>query len=139
MALVAEEDAATLRAPAGADLARRVTALVNQTLAEDGVPPLSVDAVLDAIDRGQAQGGASGASAGSGDSGSAPALCAQRPQPPALSASAGRFWVLDPIDGTKGFVRGAQYAVALGLLEDGQASDARACATAGGAPAHPRE
>ena len=28
--------------------------------------------------------------------------------------------MLDPIDGTKGFVRGAQYAVALGLLEDGK-------------------
>ena len=32
----------------------------------------------------------------------------------------GRFWVLDPIDGTKGFLRGAQYAIALGLMEDGK-------------------
>ena len=32
----------------------------------------------------------------------------------------GRFWVLDPIDGTKGFLRGAQYAIALGLMEDGE-------------------
>jgi 3'(2'), 5'-bisphosphate nucleotidase len=31
-----------------------------------------------------------------------------------------RFWVLDPVDGTKGFLRGEQYAVALGLIEDGQ-------------------
>jgi HAL2 family 3'(2'),5'-bisphosphate nucleotidase len=31
-----------------------------------------------------------------------------------------RFWVLDPIDGTKGFLRGDQYAVALALVEDGQ-------------------
>lgn len=31
----------------------------------------------------------------------------------------GRFWVLDPIDGTKGFLRGQQYAVALALVEDG--------------------
>jgi HAL2 family 3'(2'),5'-bisphosphate nucleotidase len=30
-----------------------------------------------------------------------------------------RFWVLDPIDGTKGFLRGNQYAVALALVEDG--------------------
>ena len=29
-------------------------------------------------------------------------------------------WVLDPIDGTKGFLRGDQYAVALGLIEDGE-------------------
>ena len=32
----------------------------------------------------------------------------------------GKFWVLDPIDGTKGFLRGDQYAIALGLIVDGQ-------------------
>ncbi|KAK4147428.1 uncharacterized protein C8A04DRAFT_9151 [Dichotomopilus funicola] len=31
----------------------------------------------------------------------------------------GRVWTLDPIDGTKGFLRGGQYALALALLEDG--------------------
>jgi 3'(2'), 5'-bisphosphate nucleotidase len=31
-----------------------------------------------------------------------------------------RFWTLDPIDGTKGFLRGAQYAIALGLIEEGR-------------------
>lgn len=31
-----------------------------------------------------------------------------------------RFWVLDPIDGTKGFLRGGQYVVALALIENGQ-------------------
>jgi len=31
-----------------------------------------------------------------------------------------RFWTLDPIDGTKGFLRGDQYAVALALVEEGQ-------------------
>lgn len=30
----------------------------------------------------------------------------------------GRFWTVDPIDGTKGFLRGQQYAVALARLED---------------------
>jgi 3'(2'), 5'-bisphosphate nucleotidase len=30
----------------------------------------------------------------------------------------GRFWTLDPIDGTKGFLRGEQYAVALALVEN---------------------
>ena len=30
-----------------------------------------------------------------------------------------QFWVLDPIDGTKGFLRGDQYALALALVEDG--------------------
>lgn len=33
---------------------------------------------------------------------------------------AARFWTLDPVDGTKGFLRGEQYAVALALIEDGQ-------------------
>lgn len=32
----------------------------------------------------------------------------------------GRYWTLDPIDGTKGYLRGGQYAVALALIEDGQ-------------------
>jgi 3'(2'), 5'-bisphosphate nucleotidase len=31
-----------------------------------------------------------------------------------------RFWTLDPIDGTKGFLRGQQYAVALALILDGE-------------------
>jgi 3'(2'), 5'-bisphosphate nucleotidase len=31
----------------------------------------------------------------------------------------GRFFTLDPIDGTKGFLRGGQYAIALALIEDG--------------------
>jgi 3'(2'), 5'-bisphosphate nucleotidase len=30
-----------------------------------------------------------------------------------------RYWTLDPIDGTKGFLRGDQYAVALALVEEG--------------------
>ena len=36
-------------------------------------------------------------------------------------ASEGRdvFWSLDPIDGTKGFLRGQQFAIALGLVEHG--------------------
>lgn len=33
---------------------------------------------------------------------------------------ADRFWTLDPIDGTKGFLRGDQFAVALALLEGGE-------------------
>lgn len=37
------------------------------------------------------------------------------------------FWTLDPIDGTKGFLRGEQYAVALALVVDGKP----VCATLG--------
>ena len=31
-----------------------------------------------------------------------------------------RFWTVDPIDGTKGFLRGEQYAVALALIENNE-------------------
>ncbi|NES19427.1 MAG: 3'(2'),5'-bisphosphate nucleotidase [Symploca sp. SIO3E6] len=31
-----------------------------------------------------------------------------------------RYWTLDPIDGTKGYVRGDQYAIALALVEEGE-------------------
>ena len=58
---------------------------------ETVTPGLSEDAVLAAIDRGTYAGGATG-----------------------------RFWCLDPIDGTKGFLRLDQYAVALGLIQDGE-------------------
>jgi 3'(2'), 5'-bisphosphate nucleotidase len=37
-----------------------------------------------------------------------------------VGGAGGRFWTLDPIDGTKGFLRGEQYAIALALIEDGQ-------------------
>jgi 3'(2'), 5'-bisphosphate nucleotidase len=38
----------------------------------------------------------------------------------AAHADGPRYWTLDPIDGTKGFLRGEQYAVALGLIEQGE-------------------
>lgn len=31
-----------------------------------------------------------------------------------------RFWVLDPIDGTRGFIKKEQYAIALALIENGE-------------------
>ncbi|KAI5964547.1 MET22 [Candida theae] len=34
--------------------------------------------------------------------------------------SKGRFWALDPIDGTKGFLRGDQFAVCLALIDQGK-------------------
>jgi len=54
------------------------------------VPGAAATQVLDWIDRAQDQGGRH------------------------------RVWTLDPIDGTKGFLRGEQYAVALALLEEGE-------------------
>lgn len=37
-----------------------------------------------------------------------------------LDGVAPRFWTLDPVDGTKGFLRGGQYAIALALVVDGE-------------------
>jgi len=88
--LVAEENAAEMRLDSGADLRARVTAVVNETLLGYVRAPLSEIEVMDAIDRGTSNGGATGS-----------------------------FWILDPIDGTKGFINGRQYAIALALMEDG--------------------
>lgn len=54
-------------------------------------PQATEDDVLEAIDSGDYAGGANGC-----------------------------FWTLDPIDGTKGFLRGGQFALALALVEDGE-------------------
>ncbi len=35
------------------------------------------------------------------------------------AAGANSFWVLDPLDGTKGFLRGGQYAISLGHVNNG--------------------
>ncbi|MGE3773148.1 MAG: 3'(2'),5'-bisphosphate nucleotidase [Gammaproteobacteria bacterium] len=39
---------------------------------------------------------------------------------PVTAADVRRYWTLDPVDGTKGFLRGGQYAVSLALIEDGE-------------------
>jgi 3'(2'), 5'-bisphosphate nucleotidase len=90
--LVAEEDSSALRESAFLD---HVTAFVKP-LTRVATP----QAVCEWIDRGWA---------GVGGAGHGPA--------PMTS----RYWLLDPIDGTKGFLRGGQYAVALALMVDGQA------------------
>jgi HAL2 family 3'(2'),5'-bisphosphate nucleotidase len=82
--LVAEEDAAALRTPAGNPTLIQVTDFVSRFFSR-----ITSQAVCEAIDRGTA-------------------------------APAQRFWTLDPVDGTKGFLRGGQYAVALALIVDGQ-------------------
>ncbi|XP_059317397.1 SAL1 phosphatase-like [Lycium ferocissimum] len=92
--LVAEEDSGDLRKEEGKETLQRIMKLVNETLASDGTygnAPLSEEDVLAAIDSGRSEGGPSG-----------------------------QHWVLDPIDGTKGFLRGDQYAIALGLLDEGK-------------------
>ena len=67
-------------------------ALIAQVAAFAGAEAPGADAasVLDWIDRGGADGGSE------------------------------RYWALDPVDGTKGFLRGEQFAVALALVEAGE-------------------
>ncbi|KAM7513844.1 hypothetical protein LguiA_003427 [Lonicera macranthoides] len=92
--LVAEEDSGDLCKEEGQETLQRITKLVNDIIASDGtygVSPLSKEDVISAIDSGKSEGGPHG-----------------------------RHWVLDPIDGTKGFLRGDQYAIALGLLDEGK-------------------
>jgi 3'(2'), 5'-bisphosphate nucleotidase len=49
-----------------------------------------------------------------------------------------RFWALDPIDGTKGFLRGDQYVVTLALLEAGRVVVAAVAAPMLGVDLQPR-
>lgn len=93
--VVGEEEASSLRE--NKKLREQIWALVEGARLSDagaekalGGPIESVDAMLDAIDAGNSSGG-----------------------------SKGRIWALDPIDGTKGFLRGGQYAVCLALMVDG--------------------
>lgn len=98
VSIVAEEDVQTLSKPEAASLLSAVVNTVNECLAE--APKyglqcpkkvLGTSQILEAISRCNSTGGPTG-----------------------------RHWVLDPVDGTLGFVRGDQYAVALGLIEDGK-------------------
>lgn len=41
-------------------------------------------------------------------------------QAKSVGGATGRFWTLDPIDGTKGFIQQGQYAIALALIEEGR-------------------
>lgn len=93
--IVAEEEASSLRA--NENLRSQIWSLVKEARLDDeeaqsvlGGPVGSESEMLTAIDAGKSAGGAKG-----------------------------RIWALDPIDGTKGFLRGGQYAVCLALMVDG--------------------
>jgi 3'(2'), 5'-bisphosphate nucleotidase len=95
-AVVGEEEASSLRD--NIKLRDEIWTLVQRAKLEDpsaesvlGGPVKSVDAMLNALDAGRSAGG-----------------------------NKGRIWALDPIDGTKGFLRGGQYAVCLALMVDGE-------------------
>merc|ERR1712000_690163 len=93
--VVGEEEASTVRDDQ--KLRDQIWGLVDGAKLNDseaekvlGGPIESLDAMLGAIDAGNSAGG-----------------------------NKGRIWALDPIDGTKGFLRGGQYAVCLALMVDG--------------------
>ncbi|KDP38930.1 hypothetical protein JCGZ_00687 [Jatropha curcas] len=95
--IIAEEDVNTLSEADSAGLLTPVTNTVNEILAEASKygfqspkEALGGAQILEAISRCNSTGGPTG-----------------------------RHWVLDPVDGTLGFVRGDQYAIALALIEEG--------------------
>nr|GMC72523.1 PAP-specific phosphatase HAL2-like [Ipomoea batatas] len=98
VSIVAEEDVQTLSKSESAGILDKVISTVNECLAEapryglkgPGVA-LERSQVLEAISRCNSSGG-----------------------------PVGRHWVLDPVDGTLGFVRRDQYAVALALVDNGE-------------------
>ncbi|CAK9325162.1 unnamed protein product [Citrullus colocynthis] len=98
ISIVAEEDVQTLSTPDSRSLLSAVVKTVNECLTEapkyglqSPAGELGTCEILEAISRCNSTGGPTG-----------------------------RHWVLDPVDGTLGFVRGDQYAVALALIENGK-------------------
>ncbi|MGP1347184.1 MAG: 3'(2'),5'-bisphosphate nucleotidase [Phycisphaerales bacterium] len=85
--IVGEESADDLRAQLAAGDTRQADAVLNAV--HRVLPDLDLDTILDAIDAGNSQ------------------------TPPHHHP----FWTLDPIDGTKGFLRAGQYAVSLAWIE----------------------
>ena len=114
--LVAEEDSRSLRRAEEAETLGQVGHFLGRFLQPGGADRaetahISAERICGWIDRG---GGTPWT--GSGRSEGDPSLDGRGgDNPPAR-----RFWTLDPIDGTKGFLRGDQYAVALALIVDGQ-------------------
>lgn len=100
LVLVGEESAAFLRDPAHA---AHLEATLD-VLKAGAWPDVTAESLCAAIDCGTAEPPAPRSLAPAGDSG----------------ASEAGFFTLDPIDGTKGFLRGGQYAVALAYIRSGR-------------------
>jgi 3'(2'), 5'-bisphosphate nucleotidase len=91
--VIAEEDSSELRLAGNAPVLDQVVTHVSATGGPaflGAVPPVSREDVCRWVDHG------------------------------GTSTYCERFWTLDPIDGTKGFLRGHQYAVALALIVNGE-------------------
>jgi 3'(2'), 5'-bisphosphate nucleotidase len=95
MKFLGEEDADALvnGGEDGKTVLGKITVLVNEAIRAfyPDAKELSDDDVIALIDKGKGEGG-----------------------------PVGRHWILDPVDGTLGFVRGDQYAIALALMDEGE-------------------
>lgn len=95
MKFLGEEDADALvnGGEDGKEVLRKIAVLVNEAIHSfyPDAKQLSDDEVAALIDKGKGEGGPEG-----------------------------RHWILDPVDGTLGFVRGDQYAIALALMDEGE-------------------
>jgi len=95
MKFLGEEDADALvnGGEDGKEVLGKITVLVNEAIRAfyPDAKELSDDDVIALIDKGKGEGG-----------------------------PVGRHWILDPVDGTLGFVRGDQYAIALALMDEGE-------------------
>lgn len=89
-AVVSEEDSGILRSPEGGEMLKKTLMEINRV-----EPEIKSDEALTAIDHGKVVGKEE------------------------EEGGIRRYWTIDPIDGTKGFLRGAQYSVCLALIEDG--------------------
>lgn len=94
--MVNEESSATLRLPGHRGLLEAATRAAS--IAWPGVTP---ESLLEAIDFGSGPGAGAGVRGSAGRDGAA------------------SYWTLDPIDGTKGFLRGHQYSICLAYVHEG--------------------
>lgn len=102
--MVGEEDDTTLRA-AGEGVVSEVVRVVNAAHPKADGGAWSAEEVLGAV----ACGGYDGAASADAPRGS-----------PLSAAWESGYWILDPIDGTRGFLRGGQYAVGLAYVRHGR-------------------
>ena len=114
--IVGEEDSKDLRAPEGATLREKVIELANSVLptprtAEEVRRRPAASETRIKHDSWLSLGSAAFAWVGQ--------LLAAIDYGNYAGGAKGRFWTLDPIDGTKGFLRGEQFAVCLALVVDG--------------------
>lgn len=94
--IVGEEGGDSLRGEDGALMMEELISRVGDALSRNGLSaaaPTTPDAVFECLDAGGLDPQAEGRTS---------------------------FWCLDPIDGTKGFLRGGQFAIALAYVHEGQ-------------------